>query len=106
MQVFADPAVRSQVRQWHLDNVAFLDMVDRLGLSAVFVGALRDATANLKPDEVATIRKAFLAAIDAAGDTEGACYPVACGIGDRVTGPITVTELDKGGVPWAKVVAS
>jgi hypothetical protein len=103
MQVFADPAVRTQVRQWHLDEVPFLDMIDRLGLSAQFVGPLRDAIANLSAEEVGIIRKAFIGAIDRAGDSEGASFPVACMI-RGVPGPVTVMVLDKGGEAWARVV--
>lgn len=104
MQAFGDPSVRSQVRQWHQDEVPFLDMVDRLGLGAQFVGPLRDAIANLTPDEVSIIRKAFLAAIDRAGDSDGAPFPVACRI-TATPGPVTVSALDKNGEPWAEVTA-
>lgn len=103
--LFTDPAVRAQARTWHEEGVPLLDMVDRLGLSDLFVGELRDAIAGLAPDEVAIIRKAFVAEIDRAGASNVAPMPVDCTL-DAVTGPVTVTAEDVGGRPVAKVTST
>lgn len=102
---FSDPAIRAQVRKWHEEGVSLLDMVDRIGLSGEFTGPLRDAIANLSPAEVATIRKAMIAAIDRGGESAEVAMPVNCTL-DVVTGPVSVTSEDKGGEPWAKVTAA
>jgi hypothetical protein len=104
-QLLSDPTVRAQVLQMHQQNVPFLDMADQLGIGGLFVGPLRDAIAGLTNDEVALIRKAFVDAIGRAGTTDGSCFPVACTL-ESVTGPVVVTELDKGGETWARVVAA
>ncbi|HEY5014067.1 MAG TPA: hypothetical protein VIK61_15390 [Acidimicrobiia bacterium] len=102
---FSDPAIRAQVRAWHDEGVSFLDMVDRIGLSDLFTGPLRDAIAGLSPEEVATIRKAMIVAIDRAGKSADVVMPVNCQL-DPAIGPVVVTPEDRGGEPWAKVTAA
>jgi hypothetical protein len=102
---FSDPAIRAQVLTWHAEGVSLLDMVDRIGLSDEFAGPLREAIAKLSPDEVATIRKAMVAAIDRGGKSTDVPMPVDCNL-DVVTGPVVVTPADRGGQPWAKVTAA
>jgi hypothetical protein len=102
---FSDPAIRAQVRAWHDEGLPFLDMVDRIGLTDLFTGPLRDAIAGLSPAEVSTIRKAMIAAIDGAGKATEVKMPVDCNL-DPVTGPVVVTAVDRSGQPWAQVTAA
>ena len=102
---FSDPAIRAQVRAWHDEGVSLLDMVDRIGLSDEFAGTLREAIAGLSADEVATIRKAMVAAIDRGGKSSDVPMPVACTL-DVVPGKVLVSSEDRLGEPWAKVTAA
>ncbi len=97
---FQDPAVRAQVRGWHVEGVSLLDMVDRLELE--FETTTRDAIAALTADEVQVIRDAFLAEIDRAGDSDTASLPVDCAIA-TLTGPVAVSRLERDGTLFARV---
>jgi hypothetical protein len=102
--VFNDPAVRAQVRQWHLEQVPLLEMVDRLGFGHTVDADLRAAIEGLKPEEVAIIRTVMLEEIDRAGTATEAKLPVDCTI-TRVTGPVAVSaEAEPGGRQVAHVV--
>jgi hypothetical protein len=102
-QVFADPAVRTQVRAWFEEGAPLLEMVDRLGIAEFFEPELRIAIAGLSPEEVGVIRNTVLAEIDRAGPSTGATLPVECEI-TRVTGPVTVSPAQSGGRQVARVV--
>ncbi|MGZ4804095.1 MAG: hypothetical protein ACXV9P_15935, partial [Acidimicrobiia bacterium] len=98
-------AKRAEARQWHIDGVPFLEMLDRLGLSHTVTPELRAAIEGLTPDEVAIIRAVFLEEIDRAG-TGSATMPVDCTL-DQVPRSVTVTaESDKSGRQVAKVTAA
>jgi hypothetical protein len=99
---FADPAVRARVRAWHTEGVSLLDMANRLGI--VFDDPLRDIVAGLKPDEVATIRTAMIAAIDRGGQGTGVRMPIDCTLDSLPLG-VVVTPEAIGGEPWVKVTA-
>jgi hypothetical protein len=102
-QVFADPAVRTQVRTWFDEGTPLLEMVDRLGIADFFDPELRVAIAGLSPEAVTMIRDAFVAEIDRAGASTSATLPVECEI-TRVTGPVTVTPAQSGGRQVVRVV--
>jgi hypothetical protein len=96
---FSDPAVRARVLKMHEDGMPLLDMAAALGI--VFDGALRDAIAGLTRDEVATIRKAMVAAIN----RDDAQMPVDCTL-DGLPARIEVTAAENAGAPWAKITAA
>lgn len=101
--VFNDPAVREQVRQWHLEEVPLLEMVDRLGFGHTVDDQLRAAVDALLPEEVAIIRKVMLEEIERAGSASEAKLPVDCTI-TRVTGAVAVSaEAGPGGRQVAHV---
>jgi hypothetical protein len=102
-QVFADPAVRTQVRAWFDEGTPLLEMVDRLGIAEFFDPDLRVAIAGLSPEEVKVIRDAVVAEIDRAGPSTAATLPVECEI-SRVTGPVSVSAAQSGGRQVARVV--
>jgi hypothetical protein len=102
-QVFADPAVRVQVREWFSEGTPLLEMVDRLGIAEFFEPELRAAVAGLSPAEVGVIRDAVVAEIDRAGSSTGASLPVECEI-TQVTGPVSVSAAESGGRQVARVV--
>jgi hypothetical protein len=89
-ELFADPAVRTQLQQWHLEGMPLMEMVDRLGFADLFDDALRAAVAGLRPDEIAIIRDVFLAEIDRVGDAPDAIMPIRCDI-SAVDSPVVVT---------------
>jgi hypothetical protein len=99
---FADPAVRARIRTWHEEGVSLLDMGNRLGI--VFDDVLRDIIASLSPDEVATIRKAMIAAIDRGGQGTGVKMPIDCTL-KEMPASVVVTPEEIGGEPWVKVTA-
>jgi len=102
-QLFAQPNIRTQLREWHVQQMPLMEMVDRLGLSDLFDDALRAAVTGLKPDEVQVIRDAFLAEIDSAGSATDSSMPVECSLAS-VVGPVTVTAAtDPAGRPVARV---
>jgi hypothetical protein len=101
-ELFADPAVRAQVRTWHSQNVSLMDMVDRLGFAGLVDDPLRAAITGLSPDEVSIIRDAFLAEIDRAAESTQIIMPVECGL-TEVAGPVTVTPAEIDGRPVARV---
>lgn len=102
-QVFADPAVRTQVRQWFAEGTPLLEMVDRLGIADAFEPDLRAAIAGLSPAEVEVIRAAVLAEIERSGPSTEATLPVECAI-THVTGPVEVSAAESGGRQVARVV--
>jgi hypothetical protein len=103
---FADPAVRAQLRQWHVEEMPLMEMVDRLGFADLFDDALRAAVVGLRPDEVAIIRRSFLAEIERVGDVPDATMPIACDIA-VVDTPIVVTEArDNEGRQIARINAA
>ncbi len=99
---FADPAVRARIRAWHEEGVSLLDMGNRL--SIVFDAPLRDIIEKLTPDEVATIRKAMIAAIDRAGQSTDAQMPIDCTLAALPTA-VFVNPEDVGGEPWVRITA-
>jgi hypothetical protein len=99
---FADPAVRARVRAWHEEGVSLLDMANRLGI--VFDDPLRDTIAALTPDEVATIRKAMIAAIDRGGQGTDVKMPIDCTL-DSLPPDVVVRPDEIGGEPWIRVTA-
>jgi hypothetical protein len=105
-ELFAEPNVRTQLREWHLQDMPLMEMVDRLGFAALFDDSLRAAVAGLTKGEVQVIRDAFLAEIDAAGTATGSSMPVECSIAG-VVGPVKVTSAtDAKGRPVALVEAA
>lgn len=104
-RVFADPAVRTQVRAWFDEGTPLLEMVDRLGIADPFDPELRSAISGLSPEEVKVIRDAVVAEIDRAGASTDASLPVECEI-TRVTGPVSVSAAQSGGRQVARVVDS
>lgn len=94
---FAKPEIRAQVLKWHEEGKPLLDMADELGIR--FSDPLRKLIAGLKPDEVATIRKAMVAAIG----NDASVMPVDCDV-ETMPASIVVTPDDKGGTLYAKVV--
>jgi hypothetical protein len=101
-QAFADPANRTQVREWHEQGVSFMDMVERLGIAPFFDDELRKAINGLKPNEIAVIREAMVAEIDRVGAKGTPEYPIDCTIG-VVRGPVDVTPIRIDGRPVARV---
>jgi hypothetical protein len=100
---FSDPSVRSRIRAWHEEGVSLLDMGNRLGI--VFDDQLRDIIAALSPDEVATIRKAMIAAIDRGGQGTDVTMPIDCTL-QALPSQVVVTPEEVGGEPWVKVTAN
>jgi hypothetical protein len=99
---FADPAVRARIRAWHEEGVSLLDMGNRLGI--VFDDQLRDLIAGLSPAEVATIRKAMIAAIDRGGQGTDVKMPIDCTL-DVLPPAVVVTPEEVGGEPFVRVTA-
>jgi hypothetical protein len=99
---FADPAVRARIRAWHEEGVTLLDMGNRLGI--VFDDRLRDIIAGLSADEVATIRKAMIAAIDRGGQGTDVKMPIDCTL-DVLPKSVVVTPEEIGDQPYIRVVA-
>jgi hypothetical protein len=99
---FTDPAVRARVRAWHEEGVPLLDMGNRLGI--VFDAPLRDIIEALSPAEIASIRKAMIAAIDRGGDARDVRMPVNCTL-DRMPASVVVTPEEVGSEPWVRVTA-
>jgi hypothetical protein len=99
---FSDPAVRTRIRAWHEEGVSLVDMGNRLGI--VFDDRLRDLIAGLSPAEVATIRKAMIAAIDRGGQGAGVKMPIDCTL-DALPQNVVVTPEEVGGEPWIRVTA-
>lgn len=97
---FADPAVRARVRAWHEEGVSLLDMGNRLGI--VFDDPLRDLIAGLTPDEVTTIRKAMIAAIDRGGPGTDVKMPINCTLASLPL-DVVVSPEEVGGQPWIRV---
>jgi hypothetical protein len=97
---FADPTVRTRIRAWHEEGVPLLDMGNRLGI--VFDGPLRDIIEKLTPAEVATIRKAMIAAIDRGGQGTDVRMPIDCSL-DVLPPSVVVSPEDVGGEPWVRV---
>ena len=102
-ELFSDPQVRARVLAWHEQDVPLLEMVERLGFLDLMEPVLRRAIEDLKPDEVAIIRSAFVAEIERAGEAPTATMPVRCGI-IAVTGPVDVTSEQIDGREVAHVV--
>jgi hypothetical protein len=100
--LFQDPDVRAQAKAWHLEEMPLMEMVDRLGLSALFAPELRAAVAGLSPEEVTIIRQAFIATIDAAGQATEVEIPVDCDI-KTLVGAVDVTAGEDKGRPIAVV---
>jgi hypothetical protein len=101
--LFADPAVRTQLRQWHLEGMPLMEMVDRLGFTDLFDDTLRAAVVNLSPDEVAIIREAYLAEIDRLADAPQATMPIACEIAEVSPSVIVTREVDTTGRNVARI---
>jgi hypothetical protein len=99
---FTDPDVRARVRAWHEEGVSLLDMGNRLGI--VFDAPLRDIIEALSPAEVASIRKAMIAAIDRGGDARDVKMPVNCTLA-QMPASVVVTPEDVDGEPWVRVTA-
>lgn len=99
--LFNDPAVREQVLGWHQEGVSLLDMSDRLKLP--FEPELRDAIAKLTEKEVAIIRAAMIATIEAAGSATQATMPVDCKL-QSLPPAIAVEPVTIDSQPWARVV--
>lgn len=102
-QVFADPAVREQVKAWFAEDTPLLEMVDRLGISDDFDADLRSAISGLSAYEVSVIREVFIAEIDRAGTSTSASLPVECEI-TQVVGPVSVSAVQSGPRLVARVV--
>lgn len=96
---FADPGLRAELLEWHAQGVPLLEMADRLGI--VLDPAIRAAVDGLTPDEVGTIRAAFVGEIERTG-AGAAEWPVECNI-VPVIGPVVVTAVEVQGRPIAKV---
>jgi hypothetical protein len=97
---FADPATRARIRAWHEEGVSLLDMGNRLGI--VFDAPLREIIEQLTPAEVATIRKAMIAAIDRGGRGIDVKMPIDCTL-DVLPSSVVVSPEDVGGEPWVRV---
>ena len=82
---FKDPKVREKVAEWHRQGMSFVDMLTQLGIpvSEELKKVLNDMPAN----EIATIRRVMLAAIEK-GD---ATMPIDCGASVGPV-PVTITE--------------
>jgi hypothetical protein len=105
-ELFADPNVRAQLREWHHQDMPLMEMVDRLGIADLFDESLRAAVAGLTPVEVQVIRDVVLAEIDSAGASTESSLPVDCSL-TSVVGPVSVTlASDTKGRPIAHVEAA
>ena len=105
-ELFGDPNVRAQLREWHVEEMPLMEMVDRLGFADLFDESLRAAVAGLTPVEVQVIRDVFLAEIDSAWASTDSSLPVDCSM-TSVVGPVSVTlASDTKGRPVARVEAA
>lgn len=102
-ELFADPAVRAQLRQWHREQMPLMEMVDRLGFTDLFDDKLRTVVVNLAPHEVAIIRDVMLAEIDNAAASTKSVMPIACDIVDVPSSVVVTSEQNAAGRPVARV---